>query len=143
MLKCVYIASPYTYKGRFKKVLGRFVEWFRFWQIAYYHGIIIEKYKVAGYGPILESHLLVAVGKLTRSGLGKSSGVWADWREYDLTMISKCEEVWVVMMPDWGKSTGVLAEIRFAKKNGIPVKYFDTKTQELRETPKGEVANVG
>ena len=142
-MKLVYVASPYTYKSTsksvFRPLFARTVEWSRFLTVTRIQGKLVAKYGVACYGPILESHLMVWLGKLFGEGIGKSSGVWSDWREYDLTMIDHCDEMWVVMMPGWEKSTGVQSEIRHCNFTGKPVRYVDPHTLELRKTPKGEI----
>lgn len=138
----VYIASPYTYKGKYPRLLSSLVRWRRFFQIAYYQAFLDSTYKVQCFGPILESHLVVFVAKLTGLPIGKSSGVWSDFRDGDLAMVEAMDELWVIMLKGWDQSTGVRAEIRFAKSLNKPVKYFDTISKSLRETPKGELAKV-
>jgi len=146
-MRRIYVASPYTYKGTKKPIVGhlyaRYVEWKRFLQISRIQGKIVERFNVACYGPILESHLMVFLGKVFDDGIGKTSGKWSDWRDYDLTMIDGCDEMWVVMMPGWDKSTGVTSEIRHCKDTGKPVRYLDPDTLEMRKTPKGELINAG
>ena len=133
----VYVASPYTYKGRFPKLLGTYGRWKRFFQIAYYQAVLDSTYNVQCFGPILESHLTVFIGKLFGLSIGKSSGVWADFRVGDLAMVEAMDELWVVMMDGWDQSTGVRAEIRHARSLGKPIKYYDITSSILRETPKG------
>lgn len=137
----VYVASPYTYKGKHPRLLGTFTRWQRFFLIAYYQALLDSKYKVQCFGPILESHLTVFLGKLTGLSIGKSSGVWADFRTGDLAMVTAMDELWVVMLPGWDESTGVRAEIRHARALNKPVKYFDITTNNLRIAPKGNICD--
>lgn len=135
----VYIASPYSYKGKYPLLLGTIVRWKRFFQVLYYQAVIDSTYKVQCFGPILESHLVVFAGKLCRLAIGKSSGVWADFREGDLAMVAAMDEVYVIMLDGWAESTGVRSEIRYARSLSKPVRYFDIYSNVLRDTPKGEV----
>lgn len=134
-MKRIYVASPYTYKGGskgfFGKVYARLVEWQRFIQITRIQGRLVQQYGVACYGPILESHLMVFLGNIFGDGLGKVSGKWADWEEYDLTMIDGCDEMWVVTMEGYDKSTGVTAEIKHCNFTGKPVRYVHPETLAL------------
>ena len=135
----VYIASPYSYKGKYPLLLGHITRWKRFFQVLYYQALIDSTYKVQCFGPILESHLVVFAGKLCKLAIGKSSGVWADFREGDLAMVEAMDEVYVIMLDGWDESTGVRSEIRYAKSINKPVRYFDTVNKVLRDTPKGEI----
>lgn len=135
----VYIASPYSYKGKYPLLLGHLTRWKRFFQVLYYQAYIDSMYKVQCFGPIVESHMTVFMGKLCRLPIGKSSGVWADFRTGDLAMVAAMDELYVIMLDGWEESTGVRSEIRYAKSLGKKVRYFDTVEKVLRDTPKGSV----
>lgn len=49
---------------------------------------------------------------------------WKFWKDFCLTFLQFCEEIWVYQMPGWEKSNGVREEIEFAKLNGIKIKYI-------------------
>lgn len=58
------------------------------------------------FAPIVSSHFLTELLQ------------WTDfsyWKEFDTEMITKCEELWVLMMPGTGESKGVRAEIEIAR----------------------------
>lgn len=45
------------------------------------------------------------------------------WLEWCLSLLSKCSEMDVLMLPGWKTSVGVQAEIRYAKDNNIKINY--------------------
>ena len=64
---------------------------------------------IDAFSPICHSHPLVEYGV---------PGDWEFWRDYDLKFLAMCDEVWVLMLDGWGKSTGVQAEIAMATALG-------------------------
>lgn len=44
--------------------------------------------------------------------------------DYTLWLLGKCDEVWVTGN-EWSSSKGVLAEIDYCKKNGVPYKIIE------------------
>ena len=48
-----------------------------------------------------------------------------DWYKVCIDLIQICTELFVVTMPGWEKSKGVMMEIEEAKKLGIPITYVD------------------
>lgn len=69
--------------------------------------------------PITQSAMMAKYNPALRDG------TFAAWKKVDLKVISKCDEVWVVKMIGWKESVGVTAEIKFARKKGIKVKFID------------------
>ena len=49
------------------------------------------------------------------------------WREFSVTMLKGVDELHVLMLDGWDKSTGVIYEIERAQEMGITIKYIDTK----------------
>lgn len=47
------------------------------------------------------------------------------WLEQDFAVLFYVDELWVLMLPGWDKSKGIAAEIDFAKKYLIPVRYLE------------------
>lgn len=45
------------------------------------------------------------------------------WLGWCFAILSKCTQMDVLMIPGWEESTGVMAEIRFAQGNNIPINY--------------------
>jgi hypothetical protein len=108
--KFLYIASPYSHKD--ERVRNR-----RFLEITKIGTKIFQKYGYALFLPITQSVLM--------SKIGKMHGDWATWKKQDLPALSRCDELWVIKMDGWKESTGVQAEIRFARKHNIPIKYLN------------------
>lgn len=56
-------------------------------------------------------------------------GDWAFWADFDKSFVERCDGGLIVLMIDgWKNSTGVTAEIEFAKSINLPV-YYVTKDQ--------------
>lgn len=49
---------------------------------------------------------------------------WAYWGDYSKELLRSCSGMIVITMTGWEASTGVSAEIAFAKQNDIPVLYL-------------------
>lgn len=86
------------------------------------------------FSPITHSH------PLTEFGISQS---WDFWEIIDKGWIDVCEEVWVLIpregMERVHESTGVQAEIEYAKELGLPVKVFEYKNGVLTQTDKNVI----
>jgi hypothetical protein len=93
----VYIASPYTIGDVAENVARSMRTWNELW--------------VNGFVPYdpLWSHFQQIYMPIN----------WADWLEYDLHIIARCD---ALLRLD-GESKGADCEVRFAKDRGIPVYY--------------------
>lgn len=131
-LPLIYVASPYTAKG-FPKELKKTIERQRASLITKIIGQLQDKHEAAFIGPITQSHH-------TAKHMDSKTEKFACWRDIDLTYISHCEQVWVVTMNGWDKSTGVLAEIAFAEQEDIPVFFIDPKT--LKKTSHDPILRI-
>ena len=112
----IYLASPYTHEDKHIQTL-------RFIEVCRVAGRMLE----AGHHlfvPISMSHPI--------QEYAGTKGTWEFWKEYDEKILGKCDELWVVTMPGWEKSTGVQAEIKFATENGIPITYIPYEPQNLK-----------
>ncbi len=69
------------------------------------------------FSPIAHSHALVVEGQ--------APGDWAFWRRYDLEMLDLCKELYVLMLPGWRESVGVVAEIKHACERKMKIAYTD------------------
>lgn len=58
---------------------------------------------------------------------------YAYWKASCEAFISHCKAVYVLCLEGWRESTGVTAEIKFAKGLGIEVKYVDSVTYKFIE----------
>ncbi len=69
------------------------------------------------YSPITACHPVAKQCALPRT--------WDYWEQLDRTFIAWADEVWVLKLDGWEKSTGVNAEVGIAKELGKPVKYIE------------------
>lgn len=69
------------------------------------------------YSPILHNH---ALALKTNKGVS-----FVTWEDHNLTILSRCDELWVLQLTGWDNSIGVRAEIRFAHSRGLPIKFID------------------
>jgi nucleoside 2-deoxyribosyltransferase len=75
---------------------------------------------------------LMTEGNIVFSPISHSHGIdaflggapWEMWRKTDLFLLEACDQVTVIMLPGWEKSTGVTAEIMHAREKGIPVHFL-------------------
>lgn len=67
--------------------------------------------------PILPNHLMVKHGNVPKET------AW--WSSQFLTLLSRCDELWVLKLEGWDKSVGVTQEIEHAAKNHIPIRYLE------------------
>lgn len=76
---------------------------------------------------------LTCEGKFTVSPLYKVEltrhhelpATWEYWKEYSYELLSRCDRMYVLMLPGWQESPGVTAEIEFAQSSGIPITYIN------------------
>lgn len=50
---------------------------------------------------------------------------WQTWAAYDLALLGRCDELWVLALPGWESSVGVGAEMSYAQDKGIPVRVVN------------------
>ena len=104
----IYLASPYSSpdpavrEARFKAACQAAA------------GLLL--YGKLVFSPIAHSH------PLTAYGLG---GGFEDWCTWNTWFISRCEELWVLMLDGWKESTGVTAETAIARALGKPTYYVE------------------
>lgn len=65
------------------------------------------------YSPIVHCHEIAAKYELP--------GDFAFWQGYNIDMLRRADSLAVLAIPGWKKSTGVQAEIEFARLAGIPI----------------------
>lgn len=56
------------------------------------------------------------------------------WQTFDLAMIDAASELWVLMLAGWRESIGVQAELRHARRLGLPVVFLNPMTLEPVDT---------
>lgn len=107
--KLIYLASPYTSES--KEEQKRRVQDAE----VFTHKALLRGWTI--FSPIVYS-----------ASLAKYEGMpgnWDFWKNLDLEMLSRSDELWVLMLTGWTESVGVQAEITEAKQLEIPVRYFE------------------
>jgi hypothetical protein len=119
----IYLASPYSSPD--PTVLTQ-----RFLQICAIAGDILAAGHLL-YAPIAHSHPIAFYSQIR----GQQDTSWATWQRLDELMITKCDEVWVVMLDGWRASVGIAAELSVARDRTMPIRYYDPVTKMVSETP--------
>ena len=101
----IYLAVPYTR-----------MEDESFEAVTAYAGKLMEAGEVV-YSPITHSHPIALVSNLP--------GSWDYWEKVDTEFISMCDNLIVLCLDGWERSTGVQAEIKIAESMGLPIEYHD------------------
>jgi hypothetical protein len=102
-----YLASPYSDPDPD-------VREFRYIGAAEAAGRLIKRGMIV-YSPIVHGHPLAVWERLPTD--------WAFWRRQQLPFLRASKEVIVLTLSGWDISIGVKAEIRMARRWGIPVRY--------------------
>lgn len=108
MQQLIYLASPYSHaddrviKYRYEDAM-RATIW-----------LMQQGYQV--FSPIVYSH------QLAEAGLG---GSWEYWAGFDLAMIDRCDELWILELDGWLESVGVEKEREYALAKNMPIKNID------------------
>ena len=98
--KLIYLAVPYSHSER--KVREQ-----RYNEVTQFAGELLKQgYFV--YSPITHSHPIAYHVDLPKE--------FQFWRDYCLEMLRRCDELWVLCLPGWKESEGVMAEIKEAKR---------------------------
>lgn len=107
-MKLIYLASPYTHddpavrQARFEAAVDA--------------SAALMKEGHAVYSPIGNCHPIQERHSLPTE--------WAYWQEFDTLIISRCDELYILMLDGWKQSVGVTAEIKIAEELGKPVYYY-------------------
>lgn len=64
-------------------------------------------------------------------------GNWGFWQDFDKAFVSRMDAVVVLQLDGWDKSEGVIAEIKFAGENNIPVYYLS-----LEQIASGDLSHI-
>lgn len=111
LCKFIYLASPYTHPDKD-------VETQRYERITKIAADLTVQHGHCFFLPIVTSHQMVLVDS-------RLKGSFDNWRDIDLCALDHSDELWVVKMPYWKDSTGVQAEIAYAKEAGIPIRFLE------------------
>jgi hypothetical protein len=110
-LKRIYLASPYSHSDSA-------ITEARNLSVCKVAGKIMNQGHIV-YSPIAHSHSIATVCNLPTD--------WSFWKHVDEEFIKWADEVWILTLPGWNKSTGIEAEVLIADKLGKEVKYLDPK----------------
>lgn len=122
-MKLIYLAVPYTGMAPSG-----------FYQVTRAMALILRKGKVNIFSPITHSYPLTQY---------EMPHEWEFWEKIDYDFLDRVNELYV-LIPDEGvekiiKSTGVNAEIEYAKTRGLTIKYviYDRKSDDIVEVLPG------
>lgn len=120
-MKVVYLASPYSHKTkRVEKLRMEAID-------AIAAELHIQYKNIAFILPITTSCAM----RKQRSSLG---GAFEEWAKRDYEFLKRSDELWVVMLPGWLISVGVLAEIKFMEKQkNKKIRYLDPYTLKFNK----------
>lgn len=118
-----YLASPYSAKGYdFHSPEAISIRDARFINACKVAAILMEDgYNI--FAPIPHSDPIERYG-ITPRGIVPTHDFWL---KQDFAVLEHCGLLLVCTMHEWDKSYGISEEVKFAKKNNIPVKYVDQK----------------
>ncbi len=106
-MKKIYLATPHT---------GTAVEQQRRFEVVNKVAAKLMNDGLLVFSPISHTHPIALAGDLPKG--------WDFWKEYDLTFIEWCDELWVLEQDGWQESAGVTAERKLAAKLGKPIRYI-------------------
>ena len=108
--KLVYVASPYSSPDKVQQEI-------RFLSAVVATGYLMNKFTdLSFYSPISHTHPIATYCKLP--------GDWAFWKQFDETILSRCNAIWVLCLPGWKESKGVTAELEIANLFALEVMYI-------------------
>jgi nucleoside 2-deoxyribosyltransferase len=116
----IYIGIPYT---RHEKLS---------FEMANYASYEVIKMGHIPFSPISMSHPIVEESKKRGAYNEQLLGTWEVWSKIDFAFLDWCDEVWVIQLDKDAviQSTGVQAEIEYAKSLGKNIRYIDVKYKE-------------
>lgn len=106
--KVIYLASPYSHKDPVVRLQ-------RFQMACESAAKLMEEGKVV-FSPIAHSHPIEAYGM----GEIKDANFWL---HQDFAILSRCDEMYVLMLDGWKESYGVNREIDFANERGMKITF--------------------
>lgn len=110
----IYLASPYSHPDPN-------VRWMRWDAACRFAAKMVREGRLV-FSPIAHSHPVAVAGNLQ---LG-----WDYWGQFDMAMLSRCDEMWVLMLDGWDQSAGIAAEVVESRRLSIPVRYVHAESQE-------------
>lgn len=109
--KLVYLAVPYSHEDAQVRE-ARF-------QVANTVSHALIRQGLLVFSPISHTHPIAVHGRLE---LGFEA-----WEEFDLRMLTACDELWIVLSDGWAESEGIATESRIAVGQGKPIRFVDER----------------
>lgn len=115
----IYLASPYSHpdpavvQKRFEDITRIAAE--------------INSRGIVAFSPITYGHTLWEFKKDLPTD-------WKFWRDICFEYLDLSSEIWVVTLPGWKESVGVMAEIKRAEDKRIKITYLDEAGTPILET---------
>lgn len=119
MTKVCYLASPYSHE--YKAVRDA-----REVTVTRVAAFLTEKLGHAFILPITQSAAMARINP-------EMSTNFDAWREIDLELIRRSDELWVVTMNGWDRSKGVKEEMRFAYEINKPIYFINPDCIDRRQ----------
>jgi hypothetical protein len=118
-MNLIYLASPYLYRGHMEGLTeyGKQVIHEQRYQDAIDATAYLMQQGFAVYSPIVSTHPVAMKHKLP---LGSEF-----WMKFDEVILSRCTEIFVLMIDGWKESPGVQREIELAKLYGKDITYLE------------------
>lgn len=125
----IYLGTPYTCTEYKTLRVRRRIENERFRLVTAVSCLLVEM-GIAHFSPITQSHI--------QKKIAADMGIlflsdFEFWRSFDLMMLRGCTQLYVLKLKGWEDSIGLYAEIKEAKRLGLPVLYiaYNEKEQTL------------
>ena len=67
------------------------------------------------WAPIVYTHHLAEAGMPVE---------WVFWEQFDLMMLRRCQELWILMLDGWRDSEGIRGELWLARRLSMPVRLL-------------------
>lgn len=108
MSKLIFISSPYNHSDPNKIIEN-------------YNKVLQLVSKLTKEGHVVISPIVYGHTIVTHTPIDTS---WEFWRNFCVTFIRKCDELYVYCIPGWDRSGGVKEEMRIATDLNIPIKMI-------------------
>lgn len=107
----VYLGCPYSSDDS-EEVLDRFR------RVNRAAGILMDLGYIV-FSPITHSHTIEVAMERVKP--------WSYWQVQDYAILERCDGLFVLKLPGWGRSVGLNDEIDFAEAHDMHVTYIDPK----------------
>lgn len=116
-----YLASPYSVKNPISQRQATLLRFKRYEKVCRMAAELMKQGEVV-FCPIAHSHPIETLG-MPGELYGQDF-----WLKQDFPLLKAAKELIVFKMDGWDQSSGVKAEIEFAKANNIPIRYIENKS---------------